>query len=73
MVANNKIIHKNGDKPNSSTVVVVDESRQEKEFKNNIMLWMDNKITYNTLMETYPEYNESMAKRFIRFLERVIP
>lgn len=45
-------------------IIGFDEDPQAKQYEHNARLWMENKISFETLMDTYPEYNESMIKGF---------
>lgn len=49
---------------------VLEEDQQQKDFEELLKLWVDNKISYETMMKGYPDYDITMFEKICRLIKK---
>ena len=52
---------------------IIEESDQEKQFDELLRLWVFDKISLETLMLSYPDFDENMIKKVMKKLVALFP
>ena len=58
--------------PLSPISIICEEDSQETRFDNLLKLWIDDKISFQQLMENYPDFNASMISKILKKLVSII-